>query len=67
MPGWGATGGRWEAMDRMEEAEKAALEEAQGGHRPSPLSHPVVYPIAAFKCHAWQIVRCAENDCAHNL
>lgn len=30
MPGWGAVGGRWEDMDRMEEAEKAALEQAQG-------------------------------------
>ena len=30
MPGWGAAGGKWEEMDRLEEAEKAALEQAQG-------------------------------------
>lgn len=30
MPGWGAVGGRWEEMDRMEEEEKAAAERAQG-------------------------------------
>ena len=30
MPGWGAKGGKWEEMDRLEEAEKEALEQAQG-------------------------------------
>ncbi len=30
MPGWGAAGGKWEEMDKLEEAEKTALEQAQG-------------------------------------
>ena len=30
LPGWGESGGKWEDLDRMEEAEKAALEKAQG-------------------------------------
>lgn len=35
MPGWGAAGGKWEELDRLDEAEKAALEQAQG--KPSSL------------------------------
>lgn len=31
LPGWGDSGGTWEDLDRMDEAEKAALEKAQGG------------------------------------
>lgn len=30
LPGWGAAGGKWEEMDKLAEAEKAALERAQG-------------------------------------
>lgn len=26
MPGWGATGGRWQDMDKMEEAERSQME-----------------------------------------
>jgi len=35
MPGWGDSGGKWEDLDKMDEAEKAALEKAQGGMQDS--------------------------------
>jgi hypothetical protein len=35
MPGWGDSGGKWEGLDRMDEAEKAALEKAQGAMQDS--------------------------------
>lgn len=57
LPGWGAAGGKWEEMDRLAEAEKAALERAQGKQlsaRPHVLgskSNSIVrYAIVLLSC-----------------
>ena len=55
LPGWGESGGKWEDLDRMEEAEKAALEKAQG--KPQGVASLDHGNVVIGLCYASKIIR----------